>query len=320
MLTIASRSLAEGAETDPSAAAMGLYRLATIDDDELRFASALQRYEAAIAASPSFRYAPRARSRADLLRQHAEGNFEPYATLERVRRDPKLANDAGELERLARTADSFPPGLVRVEARMLVATAYMGRLSRPDDAVELLQNIVADDHADPITARQARKLLVDRLLARRDFEGARIAAAPDPALTSVYRRHVRRRALHVVSLGAVIIFVALVGAAFVRRAKTAPLRPQLVPFLRIALPFAAWTALVGGALASSYEAGNAKPFLLFGLCLAPIALFARLWSATGSDRKPARLARAVVSAATVFGAAFLLLEHLDTAYLEGFGL
>ena len=90
--------------------------------------------------------------------------------------------------------------------------------------------------------------------------------------------------------------------------------------MRLVVPFVSWTALVGGALASNYEEGNSTPFLLFGLAVGPIAMLARAWSTVGSDRTAARTGRVVVSAASVFGAAFLLLEAIDVRYLEGFGL
>ena len=91
-------------------------------------------------------------------------------------------------------------------------------------------------------------------------------------------------------------------------------------FARVVVPFAAWAALVGGVLASEYEAGNARPFLLLGAFVVPLTLLARAWGAAGSAARAARVARAVVAASSVAAAAFLLLETLDVTYLEGFGL
>ena len=84
--------------------------------------------------------------------------------------------------------------------------------------------------------------------------------------------------------------------------------------------FAVYVALGGGALASGYEAGNAEPFLVFGVVLLPIVLTSRAWGAAGSAATAARVARGVVCATAVVAAAFLVLEAINGQYLEGFKL
>jgi hypothetical protein len=88
----------------------------------------------------------------------------------------------------------------------------------------------------------------------------------------------------------------------------------------LAFAFAAYLAAVGGLLASRYEAGNAAPFLALGAAVIPIVLLARAWAAVGSLRVPARIGRALLSATTVFAAALAVLEAINPAYLDGFGL
>ena len=51
------------------------------------------------------------------------------ARLDRIRQDPAVANDPSAIEALARDADTFPAGTVRVDARMLVAEAWLGSRS-----------------------------------------------------------------------------------------------------------------------------------------------------------------------------------------------
>ncbi|MDF2697492.1 MAG: hypothetical protein K0S65_5875, partial [Labilithrix sp.] len=89
---------------------------------------------------------------------------------------------------------------------------------------------------------------------------------------------------------------------------------------RLIVLYAAYVALAGAALATGYEEGRARPFLLFGVVLVPLLLVARAWSAAGSTRALARAARAVLCATSALAAAFLVLEHVDVAYLEGLGL
>jgi hypothetical protein len=108
------------------------------------------------------------------------------------------------------------------------------------------------------------------------------------------------------------------------RQSLAEVKKALRKFATVTIAFALWSGLLGGLLASTYETGNAKPFLLFGAGLVPLLLLARAWGAVAesgeSKGRWSRVGRAGLSAASVIAAGFLVLESVDVAYLEGFGL
>ena len=310
------------ASGDVDASAQATYFLAEMDDEEFFFARALERYQASVTRSPSHRYAPRALTRADLLRRHAEGNFAPYARLERVRRNPALANSPEAIDALARDAESFPPGLVRVEARSVVAEAYLGRMHRREDGISILRLVVKDPAADPLTVRQASRALVDALVASGDLTGAADAARTgDPRLGDEVKTLARRKNMHWGAIAALTVFALLAGVVIARGRSRLPAVGEAVrSWTKIALPFVAWMAILGGMLASQYERGHALPFFILGAAVFVLTLLARAWGAAGSGAPGAKAVRAVLSAASVLAAAFLVLESIDTGYLEGFGL
>jgi hypothetical protein len=318
----------DAAPPDPIAEADALYAAAETDDAELRFARAADRYEASIAKAPSHRHAPRARARAEVLRRHAEADFVPYTRLERVRRDPELSSDPAALAALAEDARAFPPGLVRVEARMLAAEAYLGRLQRPADAVPLLREVVADPATDPLSGRLARRELVDTLQRLGDLDGAARAAkadGADPQLARTVAVQARRMYLHTTAIAALGLFFLAAAIGIGKRIgqSATEVKTALRGFATVTIAFALWSGVLGGLLASTYETGNAKPFLLFGAGLVPLLLLARAWGAVargGDNRGWSRVGRAGISAASVVAAGFLVLESVDVSYLEGFGL
>ena len=324
----ADRASLEEAARSPDAqiAAESLYAVAEIEDADRDYARALADYRASIAKLPSNRYAARAMSRASVLEAHAEGNFVPYAALERVRRDHLLSNNGAALDMLAHDADTFPPGLVRGEARMVCADAFLNRLGRPDDGMQLLRLVMADDESDPLTRRQAAHALVDALVAAGDLDEAK-ALADANALDSKLAHHVRelvtRRALRRGSI-AVLVALGLFASASIamaaRRGTIAAVGRTLRSSAPLALGFAAYVAVAGGALAAVYERGNAAPFLVMGGVLFPLLLVARAWGAAGRATAIARIGRALLAASSVAAAGFLVLEWIDTAYLESFGL
>ncbi len=116
-------------------AAEMLFERAQAEEDRGDFAPALLHDRASIAAAPDSVWAQRAAARAAWLVARSEGDFEPLARLERVRRNPSLSADPGAVDALARDAEAFPPGQVRAEARVFVAEAYLGRMRRPADAL-----------------------------------------------------------------------------------------------------------------------------------------------------------------------------------------
>jgi hypothetical protein len=300
--------------------------LGKLDEEDGAYSQALADDAACIAAGRSTRWAFRASDRADWLRARSEGDFGPLRRLESIRRDPSLSSDPATLDALARDAESFPPGMVRVEARMLAADAWLGRLHRPDEAIAILRLVVVEKRIDPVTLRFAEHELVDALVAqgRIDEAIAEVTAQPnrlDPKFVKQVKRLRTRSAVRRAALGVIAAFGLLSLLAIFRGWQR---RADAFRAVRTLLPttvlFVAVIAIGGGALASLYETGNAQPFLLLGAAVLPLVLAARAWSAVGSQTRAARLGRSLLCAATVMATAFTLLERINPQYLEGFGL
>jgi len=312
------------AGSDDRAAAEALYLLAEMDDQRQDFARALARYRASAARFPSSRYTPRANNRANELRTHAEGDFAPLVRLETVRRSPALANDAAAIDSLVRDAATFPPGKVRVEARMLAAEAYLGRLGRRDDALPLFRLVVDDPKADVLTSRAAASELVRAYVAKDDLSSAlaftrRYARLLEPTAERNITRLIRRRPLRIVAVTDLVALAGFATFAAVRRGRERVFRAvrRLAP---MALAFSLFATGAAGYLASRYEQSSPYPFAaMFPLTFA-IVMLGRAWSAGGSPAPPARVVRALMGFAGIFAAAFLLLDHMDPIYLQGFGL
>jgi hypothetical protein len=326
-----ARATLEGAvaaNDDSDAVAEALFRLGELDEGQGAFFEAVAHDRACVAAAPDSRWGVRASERIDWLRARSEGAFLPLARLEQVRRDPALASDPAAIDELARDAETFPPGVVRVEARMLVAEAWLGRLRRPKDAIRALRDVADDPKADSLTARLAEREIVEALAAGGQVVEAAAEARDHPRLLDpvfvrqvtqlVRRQWIRRAATGLVASFGVLAAVAL--ARGIRRGALGDVARALGGVLPVAAAFVAFLALAGGVLASRYESGNAWPFLLLGAAVLPLVLLARAWGAVGSARPAARAARAVLCAATVLAAAFALLDVVSPGYLEGFGL
>jgi hypothetical protein len=313
-----------GAGADDRSAAEALYFLGEMDDLDLDFKSALAHYVASAARLPSSRYTPRANSRASELRTHAEGDFVPLVHLETVRRSPALSNDATAIDALVREAAGFPPGKVRVEARMLAAEAYLGRLRRRDEGLPLLRLVIDDPKADVLLSRAAASELVHAYVAKQDLASAleitrRYPKLLEPKAERTIVRLMRRRPLRIAAMADLALL-----AAFALLALARPGRAEVVRAVRrvapMALLFTALACFVGGFLASRYEQTSPYPFTAMFPAMFAVALLSRAWSAAGSPSPPARVLRAIASFAGVFAAAFLMLDRMDPIYLQGFGL
>jgi hypothetical protein len=313
---------------DKAAIAEALFRKAEIEEQGLAFARAIDDDRACIAVAPHSRWAARASERIDWLLARSEADFVPLSRLERFRRDPALAGDSAAIEEFAREADTFPPGTVRVEARMLIAEAWLGRMGRPWDALALLRKVVEDPKADPLTASLAERELVEVLVAAdRTRDAVDEAHAHAGLLDAQFIRGVDRMDRRKwVRRGAIATLAAFVGLAAHSLFRARTHRPWRSAFRAVraitpvAVPFVAFVAIIGGVLASRYESGNARPFLLFGTAALPLVLLARVWSAVGSQSPRARGARALLCGASLLAAAFVLLDVVSPDYLEGFGL
>jgi hypothetical protein len=250
------------------------------------------------------------------------------ARLERVRQDPAVANDPSAIEALAREANAFPAGPARIQARMLVAEAWLGRMRRPDAAIAELRKVTNDPAADPLTARFAQGQIVEALVSEGRLDDAAAEARSnagrlEPRLVALTRRLVRRRTLRNLAIVELAVFAAWMTWALTRAQRRHVLlhaAPALKRVAPVALAFAAYVAGIGGLLASQYESGNAAPFVLMGATALPFVLVARAWAAVGSTRPAARIARALLCGASVIAAAFVLLDTANPTYLEGFGL
>jgi hypothetical protein len=304
------------------------FLLGKLDEEQGAFEQAVDDYRRAIAAAPNTRWALRATERIDWLRARSEDHFGPLAALEQVRRDPRRAADPASVEALARQADSFPPGLVRVEARMLVAEAWLGRMHRPDLAVAVLRAVCEDPRADTLTVRLAERELVDVLVSTGRIEEA-AAEARDHAnrLDARFVRQVTRllvrRKVRFGAMGILASFALLAGVGLARAGRRGTLGAASRELRKIAGPAAIFVGVVaagGGMLASNYESGNSAPFLLLGGAVLPLVLVARAWAAVGSNTTAARIARSLLAAAATLATAFLLLDTAHPEYLAGFGL
>jgi hypothetical protein len=287
-------------------------------------------YRQAEAAAPETAQSARAAARLAWLRERAEGDFKPLARLERVRRDPDRASDPAEIDALADEVERFPPGQVRIEARVFVAEALRGRLGRPEAAIAQWRAVADDPLADKLTQRLSSHEIVEALLAAGHLDEAASEARArqrrlEPRFVGEVIRLVRRRLIRLGARFELGTFAVAVAIAVGRRSwgSGGALR-DIARALRhvapLAVAFCLYVAVVGGWLAFRFEAGSATPFLALGASALPITLAARAWGAAGSKRAPARLARAVLSAASILAAAFLVLDAVDPRYLDGFDL
>jgi hypothetical protein len=292
------------------------------------YPEALTEYRAVMDAAPGSRWAVRASDRIEWIRARSEGDFAPLRRLQQVRSDPDVASDPSAIDALARDAEAFPPGMVRVEARMLVAEAWLGRMHRAGDAIGELELVRDDPKTDPLTSRLAERELVDAYVGEGRIDDAVAEASKhssrlDPKFVRQVKRLVLRRAVQwfasvVLAAFGVFSIVALVRAG--RKRALAQAWSALRELAPAAIGFVAFVAIAGGVLASQYESGNATPFLLLGAAVLPLVLLARAWGAVGSQTRAARVGRSLLCAATVMAAAFVLLEKVYPDYLVGFGL
>lgn len=310
--------------SDDEVAATGLFFLGQMDEETLRFADAVASYDGSMARLASSHYAQRAVSRSSAIRSHSEGGYAPLARLETVRRDPALSNDRAAIDALVRDAEGFPPGPVRVEARLLAAEAYRSRLAQPTEQIAMLWLVARDKNADVIAAREAAAEIVDAEIQVGNLDAASRATAElgsrvDARHLSQITHLLRRRVAHAVAIGEIALVFALAVFAVARGGALTAARAagRVLPDAGL---FCVFAAAGGGLLASTYESGNAMPFLMVAPAMLAAILIARAWSAVGSRALFARVLRATLCASAVFAGALLLMERMTPEYLEGFGL
>jgi hypothetical protein len=110
---------------------------------------------------------------------------------------------------------------------MLVATAWLGPLHRPRDAIRLFRLVAADPTGDGLNLRFAERGLVDALIADGQLDEAATQAQAhavqlDPEVVRRLQRHQRRRTLVRAAQIEVVVFVGfLVIARWKRRSRRA---------------------------------------------------------------------------------------------------
>lgn len=308
------------------AAAEASYAQAEQAARERRFADAVKAYRAVIEADPSALVARPARARLDELEAHAEGGFAPLARLEEVRRDPQKANDRAAIEALARDLEAFPPGRVRVEARLFVAEAWWRRLGEPARAIAPLEAAVSDKSGDRLTRALALSELVTLRRERGELREALRTAESQPELSPTLRANLRkllRRELLRTTATALLAALAVIGLASIAwlAAKARDVRDLPARIVKpIGVALALYLGGAGAILVRVHGDGDPRPFLWLGLGVLAIDVTARAFRLAAGKRASVRAVWAAACAAGVVAAAFTILEKTSPDYLEGLGL
>jgi hypothetical protein len=227
---VRARALFESARaaSDKQAAAEAYGRLGAMDEEEGAYARAFEEDRRCLALSPGGRIARNVRMRVDWLRARSEGDFVPLSRLWAVRRDPAFSRDPAVVEAFVQEAGGFPPGIVRSEARMAAAEAFLA-MHRVDEAVPLLVAV----HDDPRSLGTTIGLAEGNLVQAR-IEGGNLGEAAneverrgallEPDQAAKVRRLVRRRTMQrtaIAGLGAVAFTGVILALARRRRGRTA---------------------------------------------------------------------------------------------------
>jgi tetratricopeptide (TPR) repeat protein len=315
------------AEGDARTAAQASCARAEKAAEELRFADALAAYRLAVSTDPSAPCAGMANARAEDLAAHAEGDFAPLVTLERVRRDPAKSADRVAIDALASAAARFPPGRVHVEAELTIANAYQTKLGDPERAIAAYTEAVRDHAGDRLTRATALAELWTLRRERGELREALAEIEREPGLSTavagaVHRAIVREKIRHVsfAILGALGLALAAAVARLARRTRDVRELPGL-----LVRPFAvAFTLYLGGVsslLVRIHGEGDTRPFLTLGLGVLAIGVAARAVSMSALVRsRAARGAWAFACVVGVLALAFVAIERADSSFLGELGL
>jgi hypothetical protein len=199
------------AADDRVAVGEAYFRMGVLDEEDGAFARALADQRECMAKAPGTNWARSARLRVGWIAARSEGDFLPLARLQRVRRDPGLADEPAALDALAVEAEAFPPGRVRAEARVFVAEAWLTRADKHEDAMAELAKVARDPSSDSIDAALAHRRILDAFLAdgRLDEAASEVSRSHfDPKVVAEVDRLVRRRALRRVATAELLAAVA----------------------------------------------------------------------------------------------------------------
>jgi hypothetical protein len=189
-----------------------------------------------------------------------------------------------------------------------------------------LRALASDAKNDVLLRRSAATRLVTTLvdsgaLDAADAAAREFAANIDPGAIK-HAQAVRRRGhVHAAAVAALAVALAMALLSLVAARRLLP--GALAAVTRIARPatfFMLYAGLAGGYLASSYENGTPVPFFLFAAFMLPLVGLFRMWSAVGSPRLAARIGRGLAAVTATLAVAFLVVEHVNPAFLGGFGL
>jgi hypothetical protein len=189
-----------------------------------------------------------------------------------------------------------------------------------------LRALASNPRNDILLRRGAATRLVIALadegrLDEADAAGREFAKNIDPA--AIKHAHAVRLRAHVDAVArtvlGVILGIATLSIVAARRAIAAAVGRIRDVASPIAF-FVLYVGLMGGYLASSYENGSALPFVLFATCMLPLLAIFRVWSAAGSAHVAARAGRGIAAITATLALAYIVVEHVNPAYLEGYGL
>jgi hypothetical protein len=209
-------SAATAAGDDKQAVSAAYHLLGQLDEEDEAFARAVVDYRESLRASPVSAGAPWSRpasQRMQWLSLRSEGSFAPLTRLLRMKRDPALSSDPQAIEAFARDVEAMPPGIVRAESRLLVATAWLGPLHHVEDAVAVLRKAAGDAAGDGPSIFAAQHALVDALVADGQLGEAQKLAHQygfDPEALARVDRLARRQRL---TRAAAIVLAASFGLA-----------------------------------------------------------------------------------------------------------
>jgi hypothetical protein len=290
-------------------AALATERMAAAEAalDALDPEGALALFVAAARAQPGGRLAARAEERARWIEARREGGYAPLRALLRMRGAEPLADPDREAARLVAFATelaSFPPGLVRREGLELVASAYLTRLGRADEALGAFDALLAEpglSQAERMLALSSRSLALalggrgER--ARGALRDAGLEHRPEARHLALLALAARARAVAWM-LCALFLAVAVACGGWRGGASLAALGRAWSARRLFA---GAYVFLPPLALAAEYESTLARPFAW--LVVAALAgWLVALVAAEGLTRSGASTARRRLCAALGFGA------------------
>ncbi len=265
---------------------------------------------------PSGSFGDDARARILYLNARDDDAFAMLSLLEHARRiDPE---NAASLEELRRRAYALAPSrALRSESLLLLGDAYLrlGDFGRAKEAFLEVVSSTSDEFSKRLAATrlyEVARLSHDDGLARRVAEEGR----GEPWILDDFLRARRRGIARTLARCVLVVYATLAAFALVRMRRSDERKSRAeIPAAAI-LATMGWIAL-GGVFANNYETGSYRPFLWFAIFSAPL-LVATTWIRQAFPNRRALLGS--LAALSILGAAFLVLDRINPAYLRGFSL